>query len=138
MGLCIVSGNQSIWTLQQRPVIYVNLERPKNSMNFRESKLRESLGIDPNDSPERMGYIRILGQLYSTGGYLETVDELRSSAKISPHLWKKFEHKITNILTLEPAGWTHPVVLETLQRSQRISEERSAAARRRWDKEGNK
>ena len=87
---------------------------------------------------ERMGYIRILGQLYSTGGYLETVQELRSSAKISPHLWKKFEPKITNILTLEPAGWTHPVVLETLQRSQRISEERSAAARRRWDKEGKK
>ena len=87
---------------------------------------------------ERMGYIRILGQLYSTGGYLETVDELRSSAKISPHLWKKFEPKITNLLTLEPAGWTHPVVLETLQRSQRISEERSAAAHRRWDKEKEK
>ena len=80
MGLCIVSGNQSIWTLQQRPVIYVNLERPKNSMNFRESKLRETLGIDPNDSPERMGYIHARGM-----GLKQVSKRLKRFAKENPN-----------------------------------------------------
>jgi uncharacterized protein YdaU (DUF1376 family) len=83
---------------------------------------------------ERMAYIRILAQLYSTGGHLQSVDEVRSSAKISRHNWKNFAPKVFKLLQLEPEGWTHPVVIDTLARSQRISEERSAAARRRWDK----
>lgn len=45
MALCIQNSIQTFWKVSQRPVLYVNLERPKASFAIREQQIRKALHI---------------------------------------------------------------------------------------------
>ena len=46
LACCIASGNRSIWDIPvPRPVLYINLERPKHTMVAREASIRKALNI---------------------------------------------------------------------------------------------
>jgi hypothetical protein len=46
MAVCLAQGNNSIWSIpMSRPVLYVNLERPKHTIVAREADIRKALGV---------------------------------------------------------------------------------------------
>ena len=46
MAVCLAQGNGSIWNIpMSRPVLYINLERPKHTMISREADIRKALGV---------------------------------------------------------------------------------------------
>jgi uncharacterized protein YdaU (DUF1376 family) len=81
---------------------------------------------------ERYSYLMILWAMYSQGGHISW-DECRGSANISRYHWKIFEPKLLKLLHVEPAGFTHPMVLQQLEKAQSLSASRRAAAMKRWD-----
>lgn len=43
---CIESGKCGLWTVERRPVFYVNLERSKQSVQWRQYSINRALGLD--------------------------------------------------------------------------------------------
>lgn len=104
----------------------------KSGFHFYMERFERSCDRVGMNDGERFAYLRVLNQLYSTGGHLQSWDEVRSSANISTYLWQKLEKKLEKLLTLGPEGWSHHLVIETLEKSQRISDRNRAAANKRW------
>ena len=60
MGVCIANGMTSPFNALQRPVVYVNLERPRNTFLMRDHAVRRALGF-PADRESGVGYIHARG-----------------------------------------------------------------------------
>jgi len=60
MGVCIANGMTSPFNALQRPVVYVNLERPRNTFLMRDHAVRRALGF-PADRESGIGYIHARG-----------------------------------------------------------------------------
>ncbi len=48
MAVCVDAGCDLIWPVRQRRVLYVNLERSRDSMRFRLACINRALGLGPN------------------------------------------------------------------------------------------
>ena len=60
MGVCIANGMTSPFNALQRPVVYVNLERPRNTFLARDQAVRRALGF-PENRGSGVGYIHARG-----------------------------------------------------------------------------
>ena len=60
MGMCIANGLTSPFNALQRPVVYVNLERPRNTFLMRDHAVRHALGF-PDNRGSGVGYIHARG-----------------------------------------------------------------------------
>ena len=58
MGMCIANGLTTPFYTSQRPVIYVNLERPENTFRVRDLTVRRALGITGESN---VGYMHARG-----------------------------------------------------------------------------
>lgn len=45
MGMMIANGMNGFWKTEQRPMLYVNLERPRDTFLWREANLKRTLGV---------------------------------------------------------------------------------------------
>lgn len=88
------------------------------------------------DDAERMGYLRILGSMYSTGGHLPDERAVRGASRLTSWKWRKSGPRLIELLEVEPQGFTHERVLRELAKANRIREVRRRAgekgAQSRW------
>ena len=65
MGVCLTNGLTSPFNALKRHVIYVNLERPRNTFLVRDFAVRRALGF-PSDLPSGIGYIHARGLTFKS------------------------------------------------------------------------
>ena len=65
MAMCIANGMASPFNATKRPVIYANLERPRNTFLMRDHAVRRALSF-PADQPSGIGYIHGRGRTFKS------------------------------------------------------------------------
>jgi hypothetical protein len=83
MGICIATGNDAWWDIEQQPVLYINLERSPRSIALRDHGARKALHVM---GPSGISYLHARGR------------GLRSIAKSALGFAEQHDHRCTVIM----------------------------------------